>query len=322
MLTQEEVAQRVRDVIRRRHLAWSTERTYCGWIARYYAFAARLPRGLAHERKMEAFLTHLARDGDVAASTQNQAFDAIRFLYVDVLRWPLGEVHALRAKASVNARHCPSRDEVRSLLAALVDTETIPARLAARILYGAGLRLNELLELRLKDIRLADSHFVIREPKHGHDRLAKIPCSVVPDLRRQMAHAQRVFELDQERRPPLPLEIPHGLARKYPRSPHTAGWAFLFPSLGPQRHPRTGQFVRWHLRDREIQRAFGRACAGARLLAPVTPHCLRHAYGTHFAGDLRDLQELLGHKSLETTALYRHPSIDRAPSPLDTLASG
>lgn len=315
-----EVLDRTRDAIRLKHMAWTTERTYCGWIRRYFGFCAKLPRGLRPEEKMEAFLTLLARDRECSASTQNQAFNAVLFLYRNVLRWKLGDVRALRARESKFARHCPARGELRALFAALVDTPTIPARLVARLLYGAGLRLGEALDLRLKDVRLEDSRLVLRAPKHGHDRLAIVPCSLFADLKKQMAFARMVFEKDQERNPPLPLSIPKALSRKYPRSPHSVGWAFLFPSLGPQRHPRTRELLRWHLGDREIQRAFSRACDEAQIEARITPHCLRHGFGTHFAGDVRDLQELLGHKSLETTQVYRHPAIERARSPLDEMA--
>lgn len=315
------VVERVRDVVRRQHLAHATEQSYVGWIVRYYNYTLKLPRDLPSEKKFEAFLTMLAREREVSATTQNQAFNAILYLYKHVLQRPLGDVNGLRAKRSTFARHCPSPAEVVALLRTLVDTPALPARLICGVMYGAGTRVNETLDLRLKDVRLAEGYFVIRAPKHGHDRWAKIPQILVPHLRRQIEHAKRVFAQDQERNLPLPLQIPGALARKYKRSPFSLGWMFLFPSPRPLREPRTGRMVRWHVPDWDVQRACKAASTAARLIAPITPHCLRHAFATHFQGDLRDLQELLGHKSLETTSIYRHPQIERAVSPLDLLVA-
>lgn len=315
------VIERMRDVIRRQHLAYSTEQSYIGWVVRYHSYAQKLPRELASEKKFEAFLTMLAREREVSATTQNQAFNAIVYLYKHVLERPLGDVSALRAKRSTFARHCPSPAEVVALLRALQDTATLPARLICGVMYGAGTRVNETLDLRLKDVRLTEGYFVIRAPKHGCDRWAKIPSILVPHLRRQIDHARRVFAQDQERNPPLPLQIPGALARKYKNSPFSIGWMYLFPAPRPLRDPRNGRMVRWHVPDWDVQRACKAASAAAGLIAPVTPHCLRHAFATHFNGDLRDLQELLGHKSLETTSIYRHPQIERSVSPLDLLAA-
>jgi site-specific recombinase XerD len=321
MLSEDQVLQRVRDVIRRQHKSWRTEQCYCGWISRYYRFALKLPRQMTPEKKMEAFLTMLARDREVSATTQNQAFNALLFLNQQVWGRKLGDVSTLRARRSTFARHCPTREEVVALLQHVQNTPTAPARLICATLYGSGLRVNEGLDLRLKDVRLNDRHFVIRAPKHGHDRWAKIPEFLLPAIRAQMDYARQIFALDQERNPPLPLQIPGALARKYPRSPFTVGWMFLFPAPAPLREPRTGRLVRWHFPDWQVQRLCKTASERAQLIAAVTPHCLRHAFATHFSGDIRDLQELLGHKSLETTALYRHPEIERTRSPLDDMAA-
>lgn len=319
MLSLDQITERVRDVIRLKQMAWRSEQCYVGWIVRYYHYARTLSRELSHEKKFEAFLTMLAREGEVAAGTQNQAFNAIRFLYVEVLKWPLADVSGLRARKRVHARHCPSESEVIALLKHLESSPEAPMRLICALLYGCGLRVNEALELRLKDVRMADGHLVIREPKHGHDRWAKIPHLLVGPLKRQIDHARRVFAADQERTPPLPLQIPGALSRKYPRSPFTVGWMFLFPAPRPLKEPRTFRVVRWHMPDWLVQRACKTACERAGLIAAITPHCLRHGFATHFRGDIRDLQELLGHKSLETTQIYRHPALERAESPLDRI---
>lgn len=315
------IVDQVRDATRRQHLAYATEQSYVGWIVRYYNYARKLPRDLPSEKKFESFLTMLAREREVSASTQNQAFNAILYLYKHVLQRPLGDVDGLRAKRSTFARHCPSPAETVAFLRALNDTPNIPARLICGVMYGSGTRVNETLELRLKDVRLAEGYFVIRAPKHGQDRWAKIPEILVPHIRRQIEHAKRVFAQDQERNPPLPLQVPGALSRKYRSAPFSVGWMYLFPAPRPLRCPRSERMVRWHVPDWDVQRACKAASVSAKLIAPITPHCLRHAFATHFQGDLRDLQELLGHKSLETTSIYRHPQIERSVSPLDMLAA-
>jgi integrase len=312
MLTKNEVLERIGRMIRLKGQHPDTEASYCRVAGKYYDF----------ERIAEEYLSLRVTRDDVSASTQNHDLAAILALYA-ALGMKLGNIDALRAKRPRYERHCPSRDEVVALINALVDSPQVPARLCALMLYGCGLRVNEMLELRIKDIRPAEvgkpARLVIRAPKHGHDRVVPLPGELLPMMREQARHARHVFNLDQARRTPLPLQVPHALARKYPKAPHSFGWAFLFPSIGPQKHPRTGELLRWHLRDREIQRAFSDARIKAGIWSPLTPHCMRHAYGTHFEGDIRDLQAILGHRSLETTQTYRHPEVDRARSPIVAL---
>lgn len=320
MLKLKDVLDRVKAVIARRHMSWRTEDCYCGWIARYYRFCETLAKEMPREKKMETFLSMLARDREVSASTQNQAFNAIRFLYQDVWGVKLGDVDGLRAQKGSFARHCPSQAEVMGLLRELPHGAAAPQRLIAGVMYGAGLRVNEALNIRLKDVRFDEGYFVLRDTKSNRDRWAKIPELLRPALRRQVDVARQVFAFDQERKPePLPLQIPGALGIKYKRAAFTLGWMFLFPSPAPLREPRSGKLVRWHFPDYAMQRACREASNRAGLIAAVTPHCLRHAFATHFDGDIRDLQELLGHKSLETTQIYRHPEIGRAVSPLDRM---
>lgn len=319
MQTKEQVLQRLRVALKLKGRDWKTLNSYAATAGHFYDFVLTCPRDWSSERKAEAYLTRRAMVDHVSASTQNHDLAALNALYESQGK-KLGNVDALRAKRPRFERHCPSRDEVITLLRQLHDTPDVPARLVALMLYGIGLRVNESLELRLKDVRLSESRLVIRAPKHGHDRVVQLPCELHAPLRRQIEHARRVFDLDQARTPPLALQVPNALARKYPRAPHSLGWAFLFPSPRPMRHPESQKLLRWHLPDWTIQGAFSAACDAAALLARITPHCLRHAYGTHFAGDIRDLQAQLGHKSLETTQTYRHPHIERIRSPLADLA--
>jgi integrase len=293
--------------------------------ARYLDFRHNSSANWSHEHCVEEYLSRRVTRDDVSASTQNHDLAAILALYAAFGR-SLGNIDALRAKRPKYARHCPTTAELLALLGELHDTPQVPARLVALWLAACGLRVNEGLSARLKDFRREGDRlqFVVRDPKQAHDRWVPVPALLWPALRSQAAYARRVFEQDQARSEPLPLQVPNALARKYPRAPHSIGWMFLFPSPNPMRHPDTGRLVRWHLPDYDVQHSFARACdrleSQGRIFARMTPHHLRHWYGTHYDGDLRDLQELMGHRSIETTALYRHPQLERATSPLESIA--
>jgi len=318
MLSKDQVIDRLRQALKLKGRDWKTLDSYARTAGHYYDFALKHGACKTSEQIAEAFLTMRVTRDNVAASTQNHDLMALIALY-DSQGKKLGNVDALRAKKPRYERHCPSREEVVQLVNALHDTPAVPARFVALWLYGCGLRVNEGLEVRLKDVRLSEGKLVLRAPKHGHDRVVKLPEILHAAVRRQMDYAKLVFEQDQARTPALPLQVPGALARKYPRAPHSLGWAFLFPSHKPLRLPGKGPLVRWHLPDWTIQQAFARACDEANIVARITPHCLRHAFGTHFTGDIRDLQAILGHKSLETTQTYRHPHVERTRSPLEDL---
>jgi integrase len=324
MRSKAEILDRLDVALRLKGRDHKTRDSYCRTAGHFYDFTLTCPRTWSSEQKAEAYLTRRVRVDQVSASTQNHDLAALNALYASQGR-KLGNVDALRAKRPVYERHCPSTPELLALVDTLVDTAVLPARTLALLMAGTGLRVDEALSIRIKDFRPEGDRvrLVVREPKHGHDRVVQIPPSVLPMLRRQAQHAKRVFLQDQESTPPLPLAVPHALARKYPRAPFSPGWMFLFPSVGPMRHPETKVPHRWHLPDYAVQKAFGRACDTlervGRIAARITPHCLRHWYGTYFQGDIRDLQAILGHKSLETTQTYRHPQLDRAVSPLEAL---
>lgn len=321
MATKSDLLERLRVALKLKNRDWKTIDSYSRTVSYYLDYARAHGRGLSSEQIAEGFLTMRVTKYNVSASTQNHDLAALNALYESQGR-KLGNVDALRAKRHTYARHCPSREEVIALLGALEDTAAVPARFVALWLYGCGLRVNEGLEVRLKDVRVTERRVVLREPKHGHDRVVMIPHILLEPLQRQIEHAKRVFALEEARPKPLPLQVPNAIGRKYPRAPHSLGWAFLFPAPRPMRLPVTKEFVRWHLPDWTIQQAFSQACDKAQLIARITPHCLRHAFGTHFEGDIRDLQAILGHKSLETTQTYRHPHLERARSPIESLPLG
>lgn len=312
-----QLIQRVRDVCRMRQLSLATERTYLGWVLRYAAELPKMPVEWESERRMEAWLTRLAHQG-VSKATQNQAFNAIVFLYRDVLKQPLGDVKAMRPKRAAQVRHAPSRAETLAMLRELRDVGGYPTRLVALLLYGCGLRVSEPLNLRIKDVRVADSQLVIRGAKGGKDRVVAIPCSLMEPVKRQMEAAR--VQWQRMAGAGVPVAMPGCLARKYPKAPFAWQWFWLFPAHRPCRHPRTGETVLWRMHECNVQRAVKAAAQRSGLEAVVTPHVLRHAYATHAMQQgafVRDVQEVMGHANLETSMGYLHAESSRVRSPLD-----
>lgn len=319
MAKRDEILKLLVDRVRLKHMSIRTEECYRHWVGRYCDFLRGVSPALSSEKKMDAFLTHLARDRQVSASSQNQAFHAVRFLYEVVLDQRLGNIDALRAKRPVRERVAPSRDEVRRLLGAIKDTPGTPAKLIAGLLYGAGLRVCEPLELRIKDVLLADSHLVIRAAKGDKDRRVPMPCCLVAALKRQIERARAVWQWDRDHAPQVGVTLPGALDRKYPKAKFAWPWFWVFPSGNHCAHPRTGGIVRWRLHEASIQRAVKQAGVDAALDTWVTPHHLRHAYATHSTEDVQVIQKILGHVNIETTMGYRHREIAGASNPLDQM---
>lgn len=213
------VVELVRIRLRTLHFAYSTEQCYCQWTARYYTYCLQLPWSTPSEKKCESFLSHLAIQGRVSARTQNQAFSALLFLYKEVLRRPLQEVDALRAKNYRHERTAPSREAIQALRGAVVDTPNTPALLLVDLLYGCGLRVSEPLELRFQDILWDENHLVIRAAKGAKDRRVPLPRSCVDRLRNQLEHASKIWESDRQNHPTVGVPLPSALDRKYPTAP-------------------------------------------------------------------------------------------------------
>lgn len=311
--------QKLRDVVRRKHFSLSTEQSYVHWLSRFMAYLKKLPQGLSSERKIESFLTTLARD-EVSASTQNQAFNALLFFYQSCLGQKLEGINALRAKREISVRRAPEVDEVGRLLADVRDESHYPVRLVTRIIYGCGLRVNEPLALRIRDVNLKSSQFIIRRAKGGKDRVVPIPCSLSAEISAQMQIARTIWARDVAAQ--VPIKLPGRLAQKYPRSQFAWPWAWLFPQAAPCRDPRGGAIVRWHMLDSCVQRAVRNSCR--RLGLSILPHELRHGYATHClnAGqNPRAIQQAMGHQSLETTMGYLHAEAMSVRSPLDVALS-
>ncbi len=294
-----------REKMRTRHFAWRTEQAYLQWIRRFVAFHGRRhPRTLG-VAEVEAFLTHLAVDRKVSASTQNQALQSLLFLYGKVLEVDLPWL--ANVTRAVRPQRLPvvlSRSEVRALLAQLEGTPW----LVASLLYGGGLRLMEALGLRVKDLALERGEIAVRGGKGGKDRMTVLPEALVPHLR---AHLERLHArfLDQHRRGEPGVSLPLALARKYPAACHDWGWQYLFPAAGLCADPYDGRPTRHHLHPKVVQRAVQIAVRKAGLAVPASCHTLRHCFATHLLEDgydIRTLQELLGHSDLNTTMIYTH----------------
>jgi site-specific recombinase XerD len=264
---------------------------------------------------MEAFLTALALDG-VAASTQNQAFNAILFFYRYVLKQELGNVNALRAKRPPSLRYCPDRQETLQLLANVSDVYGYPTRLVVHLLYACGLRLCEPLNLRIKDLDLKGRRLQLHQSKGNKGRVVLFPECLSGALERQLIFAKALHGQDYAKR--IPVALPGLLAKKYPYAEHAERWAWLFPSKSICRDPRANKLVRWRCHESNIQRAVRDAAVRCNLQG-ITPHHLRHAFATHALQDgafVRDLQVVLGHAHLETTMNYLHTEAGRVASPL------
>ncbi|HEY5910342.1 MAG TPA: integron integrase [Verrucomicrobiae bacterium] len=317
-MKESQAIDRLRQVIRRQHKALSTEDSYVFWVRRYIHSLASTAPELPSEKKVEIFLTRLALRYNVAASTQNQAFNAVIFLYKQVLGQPLGNVDALRAKRPLHERHAPSVSDTRQLLQAIRNVGGYPTNLIARLLYGCGLRVSEPLNLRIKDVNLERSTLCIRGAKGGNDRVVQLPCSLVPELKQQIQSARLVWKFDKQTR--TPLMLPYRLARKYPEYEFSWSWAWLFPAHDPCRDPRSGRIVRYRMHEGNVQRAV--KYARRKLGISVLPHELRHGYATHCLErgvNPRAIQEAMGHKSLETTMGYLHAESLSVSSPLEDL---
>jgi integrase len=272
MKSKAEVVAIVRDKVRLRHYALSTEDAYCGWVCRYYTYCRSLRGKMSHEEKAEAFLTHLAVVGQVSAKTQNQAFSALLFLYKDVLNEPLGDIEALRAKRPTHERVAPSREEIKIFRSAVVDSDHTPARLLVDLLYGCGLRVSEPLELRVKDVLWDERQLVIRAAKGAKDRRVPIPSACLKPLRAQVAKARTVWEHDRAKTPDVGVTLPFQLKKKYPDAVFTWHWFWIFPAPGHCNDPRSGERVRFHLLYDSLQRAVRDASLKSGLNGMISPH--------------------------------------------------
>lgn len=316
----EQELTKLRDRIRAKGYSLETERSYVPAVGKFIDFicARTWPDGSPTERKVEAFLTAEARRG-VAASTQEAKLHAILFYYGQVRKMPLQNVDALRAKKGEHVRQAPPRLETEKIIMAVADSGAYPTRLICHLIYACGLRLAETLSIRLKDLDLAAGRLTIVGGKGKKDRFINLPPSLVPRLAQQMREAEVMRH--RAVREGVPVKLPHLYMKKNPQSAFQRRWFYLFPQIQPCVDPRGHGRIWWHCHPKTVQRAM-RAANRRAGTEGITPHHLRHAWATYAHAEgahLRDLQEILGHKSIETTARYVRPDPERVPSPFEKL---
>jgi integron integrase len=297
--------ERVREAIRLKHYSIRTEQAYTDWIRRFILFhKKRHPTEMA-EAEVTAFLTHLARHGRVASSTQNQALSAILFLYKEVLKQEIGWLDQVeRAKKPARLPVVLSRQEVMRVLDRMRGTP----KLMAGLLYGSGLRLMECVRLRVKDIDFAYAQIVVRDGKGAKDRVTMLPLDLASPMERHLANVKLQHERDLEDGYGA-VHLPYALERKFPRAHREWAWQYVFPSSRIARDPRSGRRQRHHMAEGILQTALKLAVREASMTKPATCHSLRHSFATHLLEngyDIRTVQELLGHKDVSTTMIYTH----------------
>jgi integron integrase len=295
---------RVRAALQVRHYSLRTEECYIQWIRRFILFHhKRHPREMG-AAEINQFLTHLAVNGHVSASTQNQAFAALLFLYQKVLEVDPGQIAGV--VRAVRPKRLPvvlTRAEVGAILGRMTG---VP-RLVGLLLYGSGLRVLEALRLRTHDVDFTRGELLIRHGKGGKDRRTMLPAAARTELLGQLDRTRALYERDRAAGVGVPL--PEALDRKYPSAATEWGWYYLFPARQRGIDPRDGLKKRHHLHETVIQRAVREAGRAAGVVKPVTPHVFRHAFATHLLEDgydIRTVQELLGHAHVETTMIYTH----------------
>lgn len=311
----------VRAVMRTKHYAYNTEETYVSWIKQYILFHGKRHPSELGEADVSKFLTYLAVNRNVAASTQNQALNAIVFLYRHVLENPLGDFSQFnRAKRPKNIPTVLTVDETRRLISHLSGENQV----IAHILYGSGLRLTECLRLRVKDIDFSQNVLVVRDGKGGKDRRTMLPNAVKPALALQIDKVRDLHRHDLANGLGE-VHLPFALRKKYPNAGRDILWQYVFPSSAISKDPRSDRMGRHHLDESVPRKAVKLAAARAGIMKRVSPHVLRHSFATHLieAGyDIRTVQELLGHTDVSTTMIYTHVLMNGkvgVTSPLDRL---
>ena len=297
---------RVRNSIRLKNYSYATEQSYVQWIKRYILFHGKRHPNDMGRPEVESFLQHLAVKGDVAGGTQNQALSALIFLYKIVLKQPLGHVDVMWAKKPKTLPVVLTIPEVQAVFQNLHGI----ALLASQLLYGSGLRLNECLGLRVQDIDFGQKIITVRSGKGLKDRTTPLATKLIDPIQQQLRYAKSLHHKDLQSGLGR-VSLPNALARKYPNADREWIWQYLFPSKTLSKNPRddNGLLYRHHLHDSTIQKAVRSAGKQAGLSKRVSPHVFRHSFATHLlerGTDIRTIQQLLGHKDLNTTMIYTH----------------
>jgi len=315
------VAQQMRESMRLRHRSIRTEKSYMQWIRSFYAYLKGKKPSEITSTDVKSYLSHLAVERKVAASTQNQAFSAILFLFRNVLDQELSEVSdTVRAKSRRKLPVVLTRQEINKIFDQLRGVNL----LMAKLIYGCGLRVQECIGLRIKDIDFEKSTAIVRSGKGDKDRVTVLPESLKNDLHAHLLEVRKVFDRDILQAETKGVWMPNALERKYPNAGKEWGWFWLFPSNSLSVDPHSGIQRRHHLHVSSLQRQFKKAVKEAGIIRNASVHSLRHSFATHLLEsgyDIRTIQELLGHSNLQTTMIYTHVAgrnILGVASPLDS----
>jgi len=295
---------RVRSVLRMKYYSLRTEDVYLRWIKSYIFFHKKRHPGEMGENEINQFLSYLAQEKNMAASTQNQALCAIIFLYKNVLKKRIDQLDITWAKKPRKLPVVLTRDEVRALLAQLDGTYG----LMALLLYGSGLRFMECLRLRIKDIDFGYRQIIVRDAKGQKDRSTPLPEIAIAGLRKQINRVKKIHDEDLKKGYGA-VYLPFALERKFPKATREFKWQYLFPAQKISQDPHSGRMQRHYLDESVLQRAVAMAVRRAGIRKHASCHTLRHSFATHLLEDdtdIRTIQELLGHKTVETTMIYTH----------------
>ncbi|NJK90382.1 MAG: integron integrase [Blastochloris sp.] len=299
--------EEIKKAVRSRQYSYRTEQTYVEWAKRFLIFAQPQNRESLSGEDGKAFLSYLAIKRKISSATQNQAFNALLFVFKEVLRKEFGLLEGVqRAQQRRKVPVVLTKAEVRALLAGMEEGGVL--KLMVELLYGSGMRLLECVRLRLKDVDLERGVLTIRQGKGGKDRVAPLPRSVTDKVRDQIAKVLTLHQQDLAQGLGETV-LPDGMERKFGGYSKEPGWQFLFPSKQVAEDPRSGKLRRHHVHEVYLQRTVKQAARKAGLLKTVTPHTLRHSFATHLlesGADIRTVQELLGHADVSTTMIYTH----------------
>jgi len=295
----------VRESLRLKHYSIRTEDAYVNWIKRYIIFQNKTHPSKLSEKHIREFLSYLAIKKKVAPSTQNQAFNAIIYLYKNVLKIELGELDDIeRAKQQKKIPVVFSPAEAKSVLANMSGVN----KLMASLLYGTGMRLMECIRLRVKDVDFSNNRIIVRDGKGNKDRVTILPETLIDILKLQIKRVKIIHEQDL-------LDgfgsvyLPYAIERKYPSAEKSFGWQYLFPASKNSKDPRTGKIHRHHINESVLQKAVKSAIQKIKFKQPASCHTFRHSFATHLLAngyDIRTIQELLGHENVKTTMIYTH----------------
>lgn len=305
VLSQPKLLDQIRTHLRVNHYSKKTEEAYIGWIKRFILFHNKRHPNEMGKDEIQKFINHLAVEQNVSSSTQNQALQAILYVYKNVLNKEVGWLDDI--KHATRIKHLPvvfSKRETLKIFEHLSGT----VKLVASLLYGSGLRLSEALRLRIKDIDFDYQQIIVRDGKGEKDRHTILPASIIPELKKHLNEVYRQHKIDLSKGKGETI-LPYALGKKYPNAGKEFGWQYAFPADKFIKNKDSGKIIRWHIHESTIQRAVKEAIKKAGIVKPGSPHTFRHSFATHLLEngyDIRTIQELLGHNSVKTTMICTH----------------